>query len=135
MTRLSKDEPEDEARLPEAALFSAHKKASDNPDLLKNLDEAQQPQTSIDDSSDLPQNEAKIEDMEALQKKMEEENRRKKDCLLKAIQQRRQQTSQESQKLLRVQEELGKIDLHLSNDVSVLRKKIEEASLKFMEAQ
>ena len=41
----------------------------------------------------------------------------------------------EATKLKEIQEELQRIDQSLSSDVSILRNKIEEASLEFAEAQ
>lgn len=48
---------------------------------------------------------------------------------------RKKQTTEEAKRLQHIQEELQKLDILLSNDVGILRNKIEEASLDFVEAQ
>lgn len=48
---------------------------------------------------------------------------------------RKKQTTEEVKRLQKIQEELQKLDMSLSNDVGILRNKIEEASLDFMDAQ
>jgi RAB6-interacting golgin len=48
---------------------------------------------------------------------------------------RKKQTSAEASRLQQIQDELQKLDMLLSNDVSILRDQIEVASQEFMEAQ
>jgi RAB6-interacting golgin len=48
---------------------------------------------------------------------------------------RKKQTTAEAGRLQQIQDELQKLDMLLSNDVSILRDKIEVASQEFMEAQ
>jgi RAB6-interacting golgin len=48
---------------------------------------------------------------------------------------RKKQTTAEARKLHQIQDELQKLDMLLSNDVSILRNQIEVASQEFMEAQ
>jgi len=48
---------------------------------------------------------------------------------------RKKQTTAEARRLQQIQEELQKLDVLLSNDVSILRNQIEVASQEFMEAQ
>lgn len=48
---------------------------------------------------------------------------------------RKAKTSQEAARLAQVQKELSRIDALLTNDVCHLRNRIEEASIKFMDAQ
>lgn len=48
---------------------------------------------------------------------------------------RTKRTHEEARRLGQIEEELKKLDIQLSNDVSILRNQIEVASLDFMEAQ
>jgi len=80
-------------------------------------------------------NKSKLEKFEVKQKLIEEQNRKRKELLTAAINDRRRQTSQETQKLQYIQEELQKIDNLLTTDVKFLRNSIEEASVDFSEAQ
>jgi len=48
---------------------------------------------------------------------------------------RKKQTTAEARKLQQIHDELQKLDMLLSNDVSILRNQIEVASQEFMEAQ
>jgi len=48
---------------------------------------------------------------------------------------RRKKTQAESEKLGHIQQELAKLDSLVSNDVAILRKNIEQASVEFNEAQ
>lgn len=48
---------------------------------------------------------------------------------------RRQRTHEEAKKLRLVQAELQRMDARVSDDIKLLRKTIEDASLEFMEAQ
>jgi len=48
---------------------------------------------------------------------------------------RKNQTVAEARRLQQIQDELQKLDMLLSNDVSILRNQIEIASHEFMEAQ
>jgi hypothetical protein len=48
---------------------------------------------------------------------------------------RKKHTTAEARRLQQIQDELQKLDVLLSNDVSILLNQIEVASLEFMEAQ
>jgi hypothetical protein len=48
---------------------------------------------------------------------------------------RKKHTTAEARRLQQIQDELQKLDVLLSNDVSILRNQIEVASHEFMEAQ
>lgn len=48
---------------------------------------------------------------------------------------RTKRTHEEARRLGQIEEELKKLDVKLSNDVSILRNQIEVASLDFMESQ
>ncbi|KAJ9584521.1 hypothetical protein L9F63_021131 [Diploptera punctata] len=76
-----------------------------------------------------------LDEFQVRQKMMEEVNRRKKELLVQEIAARKKQTKEEARRLQQIQDELQKLDMLLSNDVSILRNQIEAASLDFMEAQ
>lgn len=76
-----------------------------------------------------------LDEFQARQKLIEEQNRKKKELLMKALAVKTKQTQEETQRLNEVREEFKKLDALLSNDVKILRKQIELASLDYMEAQ
>ncbi|XP_021919471.1 RAB6-interacting golgin isoform X1 [Zootermopsis nevadensis] len=76
-----------------------------------------------------------LDEFRSRQKFMEEQNRQRKELLAKALADRKKQTNAESRRLQQIQDELQKLDVLLSNDVSILRDQIEVASHEFMEAQ
>ncbi|XP_054770125.2 RAB6-interacting golgin-like isoform X1 [Lytechinus pictus] len=78
---------------------------------------------------------SKLEEFQKKQKQMEEENTKKKNLLARAIADRKKKTQAEAKRLLYIQKELTKIESLLTNDVSILRDKIEEASRDFNDAQ
>ncbi|KAG8278396.1 hypothetical protein J6590_021297 [Homalodisca vitripennis] len=80
-------------------------------------------------------NEVLLEDFEKRQKTIKEQNRQRKELLKKALEDRTKKTHEEARRLSQIEDELKKLDLQLSNDVSVLRNQIEVASLEFLEAQ
>lgn len=85
-----------------------------------------------------PKQEKKFKDLdefEARQKLIEEQNRKRKELLAKALADRTKQTQEEAQRLNEIQEEFKKLDAMLSGDVKILRKKIELASIEYMECQ
>jgi len=77
----------------------------------------------------------KLENVHRRQKEMEEKNRRKKDLLAKEIATRKKKALAESSKLVKVQAELAKLDQLLSNDVSVVRDKIDDACYDYNQAK
>ena len=77
----------------------------------------------------------KLENVHRRQKEMEERNRRKKDLLSKEIAMRKKKALAESSKLVKVQAELAKLDQLLSNDVSVVRDKIDDACYEYNQAK
>lgn len=76
-----------------------------------------------------------LDEFQSRQKFMEEQNRLKKELLSKVLADRKNQTVAEARRLQQIQDELQKLDMLLSNDVSILRNQIEIASHEFMEAQ
>jgi len=79
--------------------------------------------------------EPNLEEFEKRQKIVQEQNRLRKELLKKALEDRTKKTHEEVRRLGQIEEELKKLDVQLSNDVSILRNQIEVASLDFMEAQ
>jgi len=105
-------------------------------------------QTKTQDSQETPDREVildeksvqnkemlKLENVHRRQKEMEERNKRKKDLLSKEIALRKKKAMAESSKLVKVQAELAKLDQLLSNDVSVVRDKIDEACYEYNNAK
>lgn len=76
-----------------------------------------------------------LNSFEQRQKRMEADNAKRRELLLKAIDDRKKRTEEEGKKIIKVQAELGKLDSMLSNDVGILRREIETASLDFSDAQ
>ncbi|XP_044734128.1 RAB6-interacting golgin [Chrysoperla carnea] len=92
-------------------------------------------QTMEEKSKTIEESHIDLSNFEEEQKRMEEENRRRKELLAKALADRTKKTNAEVQKLESIQKELQKLDSMLSNDVSILRNQIEEASIEFMQCQ
>ncbi|XP_076135031.1 RAB6-interacting golgin isoform X2 [Alosa pseudoharengus] len=65
---------------------------------------------------------------------MEEKNKQKKALLTKTIAEKSKQTQAEAVKLKRIQKELQALDDSVSNDINILRKLIEQASLDYSTA-
>ncbi|XP_071801879.1 uncharacterized protein [Asterias amurensis] len=78
---------------------------------------------------------SKMEHFQQQQKEIEDENSRKKKLLAMAIADRKKKTQAETKRLAYIQKELSKIEEFLTNDVNILRDKIEEASRNYSEAQ
>nr|XP_022907886.1 RAB6-interacting golgin [Onthophagus taurus] len=76
-----------------------------------------------------------LDEFQLKQKQIEEANNHRKELLAKALADRTKRTQEEAKRLGEIQEEFKKLDMLLSNDVKILRKKIELASLHYMEAQ
>ncbi|KAG7271989.1 hypothetical protein CRUP_001549, partial [Coryphaenoides rupestris] len=77
----------------------------------------------------------RIEQLQDEQKIMEERNKCKKALLAKTIAEKSKQTQQEAVKLKRIQKELQTLDDMVSNDVSILRCRIEQASWDYSAAR
>eukprot|EP00056_Hartaetosiga_gracilis_P002790 m.56826 g.56826 ORF g.56826 m.56826 type:complete len:162 (+) comp11202_c2_seq1:656-1141(+) len=76
-----------------------------------------------------------LEEIERRKRKMEDENKRKQAELVRAIQSRRVKAISEANKLSQIQSELNSIQRNLSEDISILRGKIESASREYFEAK
>ena len=115
---VSNDTPKDDSK--------EEKNTNDptNPDLLKGLS-----------SDEIEINALSIEEVRIRQKQLEDENKAKRQLLTKAIADRRQRTSEETKRLHQIQSELQKMDLVVANDIRLLRKNIEEATIDFNDAQ
>ncbi|CAK1550642.1 unnamed protein product [Leptosia nina] len=77
----------------------------------------------------------KLEELQLRQKLMEEQNKRRKEMLARALADRTKQTEEEVQKLEKIKKELQVLDGQFSQDVAVLRKKIDQACLCYSEAE
>ncbi|KAI5644116.1 transcriptional activator domain-containing protein [Phthorimaea operculella] len=78
---------------------------------------------------------AKLEELQLQQRIMEEQNKKRKEMLAKALADRTKQTTEEVQRLEKIKKELQILDGQFSQDVAVLRKKIDQACLTFAEAE
>ncbi|ESO87994.1 hypothetical protein LOTGIDRAFT_193852, partial [Lottia gigantea] len=76
-----------------------------------------------------------MEKFQKQQKMIEEANKQKKALLAKTLNERRLRAKAESAKLTKIQKELNHLDSLLTADVSVIRDKIELASIEFLDAQ
>uniref|UniRef100_G3NN32 RAB6-interacting golgin n=1 Tax=Gasterosteus aculeatus TaxID=69293 RepID=G3NN32_GASAC len=77
----------------------------------------------------------RLEQLQQEQKTMEERNKRKKALLTKTIAEKSKQTQAEAVKLKRIQKELQALDDMVSNDIGILRVKIEQASWDYSAAR
>ncbi|XP_048395886.1 RAB6-interacting golgin [Stegostoma tigrinum] len=78
---------------------------------------------------------SRLEQLQLEQRLMEEKNKRKKALLSKAIAERSKRTMEETMKLKQIQKELQTLDDLLSNDVNILRDRIEKTSLEYYQAK
>lgn len=76
-----------------------------------------------------------LDELQRRQTLIEEQNRRRKALLARALADKKKRTQAEVEKLNEIQNEFKKLDVALSNDVKLLRKKIEIASITYMEAE
>ncbi|CAG5862729.1 unnamed protein product [Menidia menidia] len=77
----------------------------------------------------------RLEQLQQEQKVIEERNKRKKALLTKTIAEKSKQTQAEAVKLKRIQKELQTLDDMVSNDIGILREKIEQASWDYSAAR
>ncbi|XP_077439271.1 RAB6-interacting golgin isoform X1 [Vanacampus margaritifer] len=77
----------------------------------------------------------RLERLQRDQKIIEERNKRKKALLAKTIAEKSKQTQAETVKLKRIQKELQALDDMVSNDIGILRGKIEQASWDYTTAR
>ncbi|TDH08973.1 hypothetical protein EPR50_G00103170 [Perca flavescens] len=77
----------------------------------------------------------RLEQLQQEQKTMEEKNKRNKALLTKTIAEKSKQTQAEAVKLKRIQKELQALDDMVSNDIGILRGKIEQASWEYSAAR
>uniref|UniRef100_A0A2C9M241 RAB6-interacting golgin n=1 Tax=Biomphalaria glabrata TaxID=6526 RepID=A0A2C9M241_BIOGL len=76
-----------------------------------------------------------VQKFQQQQKVIEEANKHKRALLAQAIENRRKKAKAEAEKLMRVQQELNHLDTLLTADVSIIRDRIEIASLEYNDAQ
>ena len=105
-----------------------------NPDILSGISE-DSTLNNVDEDQQEAVTMTTAMDIQKRQKELEEENKTKRQLLTKAIADRRLKTTEENKMLTQCQNELQKMDLLVANDIGLLRKTIEEASIEFSEAQ
>ncbi|XP_036378322.1 RAB6-interacting golgin [Megalops cyprinoides] len=77
----------------------------------------------------------RLEQLQQEQRIIEEKNKRKKALLAKTIAEKSKQTQAEAVKLKRIQKELQALDDMVSNDIGILRGRIEQASWDYSTAR
>ncbi|CAG9087469.1 unnamed protein product [Plutella xylostella] len=77
----------------------------------------------------------KLVELQLKQKLMEEQNKKRKEMLSKALADRTKQTEEQVLKLEKIKKELQILDGQFSQDVAMLRKKIDHACLSFADAE
>ncbi|XP_073946684.1 uncharacterized protein isoform X2 [Choristoneura fumiferana] len=77
----------------------------------------------------------KIGELQLKQKIMEEQNKKRKEMLAKALADRTKQTEEEVIRLEKIKKELEVLDGQFSQEVSVLRKRIDQACLSYADAE
>ncbi|XP_026871707.2 RAB6-interacting golgin [Electrophorus electricus] len=103
---------------------AAEPPSEDPPVVLKELD---QKQVELREKT-------RIEHLQWEQRLMEEKNKRRKALLAKTIAEKSKQTQAEAVKLKKIQKELQALDDSVSNDIGILRRLIEQASLEYSTA-
>ncbi|XP_045483995.1 RAB6-interacting golgin isoform X2 [Pieris rapae] len=96
------------------------------PDVVRGIDYTE---------DDLATHKVKLEELQLRQKLMEEQNKKRKEMLAKALADRTKQTEEEVQKLEKIKKELQVLDGQFSQDVAVLRKKIDQACITYSESE
>ncbi|XP_077439281.1 RAB6-interacting golgin isoform X2 [Vanacampus margaritifer] len=85
--------------------------------------------------NEIRRDKTRLERLQRDQKIIEERNKRKKALLAKTIAEKSKQTQAETVKLKRIQKELQALDDMVSNDIGILRGKIEQASWDYTTAR
>ncbi|CAF4865013.1 unnamed protein product [Pieris macdunnoughi] len=96
------------------------------PDVVRGIDYTE---------DDLATHKDKLQELQLRQKLMEEQNKKRKEMLSKALADRTKQTEEEVQKLEKIKKELQVLDGQFSQDVAVLRKKIDQACITYSESE
>ncbi|XP_047503374.1 RAB6-interacting golgin [Pieris napi] len=96
------------------------------PDVVRGIDYTE---------DDLATHKVKLQELQLRQKLMEEQNKKRKEMLSKALADRTKQTEEEVQKLEKIKKELQVLDGQFSQDVAVLRKKIDQACITYSESE
>ncbi|XP_049706485.2 RAB6-interacting golgin [Helicoverpa armigera] len=86
-------------------------------------------------ADELENHKVKLEELQLRQKLMEEQNKKRKEMLAKALADRTKQTTEEVMRLEKIKKELQVLDSQFSQDVAVLRQKIDQACLSYADAE
>ncbi|XP_063623148.1 RAB6-interacting golgin isoform X1 [Cydia splendana] len=127
------DEKDSKTDAMENHLDSRKSSTGVTPDLVRSVDNYTE--------DELASHGAKLEELQLKQKIMEEQNKKRKEMLAKALadsQPNRTETKQTAEEVVRlekIKKELQVLDGQFSQDVSVLRKKIDQACLSYAEAE
>ncbi|XP_053606775.1 RAB6-interacting golgin [Plodia interpunctella] len=106
---------------------SEMKDGSDAPDIVRGVENYTE--------DELVAHKVKLEELQLKQKLMEEQNKKRKEMLAKALADRTKQTEEEVVRLEKIKKELQVLDGQFSQDVAVLRKKIDHACICYADAE
>ncbi|BFZ21722.1 hypothetical protein BsWGS_24761 [Bradybaena similaris] len=118
------DKPESVTGSNESCISPSHQSQDGRSD-IKELDEHEAMSVEL----------GNVQKFQQRQKVIEEANKRKRALLAKAIDDRRKKAKAEAEKLMKVQQELNHLDSLLTADITIIRDRIEAASLEYMDAQ
>ncbi|XP_063535409.1 RAB6-interacting golgin isoform X2 [Cydia strobilella] len=122
-----KDEKDSKTNEMENHLDSRKTSTGVTPDLVRSVDNYTE--------DDPAAHSVKLEELQLKQKIMEEQNKKRKEMLAKALADRTKQTAEEVVRLEKIKKELQVLDGQFSQDVAVLRKKIDQACLSYADAE
>ncbi|KAK7113667.1 RAB6-interacting golgin-like [Littorina saxatilis] len=97
--------------------------------------EAKEDVKELDEQEALGVEMSRVDKFRQQQQKIEEENKHRRKMLAAAINQRSKMAKEEAEKLTKVQKELNRLDSLVNADVSIIRDRIEAASIDFLQAQ
>ncbi|XP_033476646.1 RAB6-interacting golgin [Epinephelus lanceolatus] len=130
-----KEEPQPQPTAPTAAP-AVKQEVQQTPSEMKPPPEEETPAVKELEKQEVALREkTRLEQLQQEQKIMEERNKRKKALLTKTIAEKSKQTQAEAVKLKRIQKELQALDDMVSNDIGILRGKIEQASWDYSTAR
>ncbi|KAK5930320.1 hypothetical protein CgunFtcFv8_026565 [Champsocephalus gunnari] len=132
-----REEPEPQPTAPAAAAAPAvRQEVQPKPSEIKPAPEEEIPAVKELEKQEVALREqTRLEHLQQEQKLIEERNKRKKALLTKTIAEKSKQTQAEAVKLKRIQKELQALDDMVSNDIGILRSRIEQASWEFSGAR
>lgn len=133
--QLTKPPPKNDPEPPAGAPAVKHA-VQTKPTEMKPAPEAQTPVVKELEKQEVAlRKKTRLEQLQTGQKIIEERNKRKKALLTKTIAEKSKQTQAEALKLKRIQRELQALDDMVSNDIGILRGRIEQACCDYATAR